>query len=273
MISAKDAHDIAHSLKTAQDRVEQVEPPSSQYPGLDARSAYAVSRLIHLARIEEGAVAVGRKIGFTNRDLWPVFGVDEPVWGHVYDSTLVELTDGTGKFSLRPFAEPRLEPELVFHFRTAPAVGGSLEDILACVDWVAHAFEVVQSHYPGWKFRAADTIADSALHGALLLGPRVPIAELGPAAMSAIESFSLDLSCNAQMRAKGRGSNVLGSPLAAIAHLSSVLANQPDGPALQAGELVTTGTITSVQTVLPGETWSTQLQGIALPGLSVEFTD
>lgn len=37
-------------------------------------------------------------------------------------------------------------------------------------------------------------------------------------------------------------------------------------------ELVTTGTITTAQPVYAGEAWQTEVQGIALPNVSVEFT-
>ena len=59
--------------------------------------------------------------------------------------------------------------------------------------------------------------------------------------IKAIEHFSVALSCNGEVREVGRGSNVLGSPLAAIAHLTSVLAKQRHTIPLQADELVTTG--------------------------------
>jgi hypothetical protein len=36
--------------------------------------------------------------------------------------------------------------------------------------------------------------------------------------------------------------------------------------------MVTTGTITTALSIRTGETWRTELEGIALPGLSVEFT-
>jgi 2-keto-4-pentenoate hydratase len=68
-----------------------------------------------------------------------------------------------------------------------------------------------------------------------------------------------------------RGTNVLGSPLAAIMHLIDVLAKQPKYMPLQANEIVTTGTITTALSVQVGETWRTELEGIALPGLYVEF--
>jgi 2-keto-4-pentenoate hydratase len=40
---------------------------------------------------------------------------------------------------------------------------------------------------------------------------------------------------------------------------------------LQANEMVTTGAITTALSINAGETWRTELEGIALPGLSVEF--
>ena len=49
----------------------------------------------------------------------------------------------------------------------------------------------------------------------------------------------------------GRGSNVMGSPLAAVDHLITVLAALPGATPLQANELVTTGTLTSAFPILP----------------------
>jgi hypothetical protein len=48
--------------------------------------------------------------------------------------------------------------------------------LLACIDWVWHGFEIVQSIFPGWKFSAPDTVVAFGLHGALLIGPRHSIA-------------------------------------------------------------------------------------------------
>jgi 2-oxo-3-hexenedioate decarboxylase len=92
-----------------------------------------------------------------------------------------------------------------------------------------------------------------------------------PGLIAALESFSINLLCNGHVCATGKGRNVLGSPLAAIAHLIAVLVKQPQYMPLQANELVTTGTITAAQVVRPRETWRTAINGIALPGLSVRF--
>ena len=48
----------------------------------------------------------------------------------------------------------------------------SLAEIAGAIGWVAHGFEFVQSIFPGWRFKAADCVADGGLHGALFVGPR-----------------------------------------------------------------------------------------------------
>ena len=75
-----------------------------------------------------------------------------------------------------------------------------------------------------------------------------------------------------EVKDQGIGSNVLGSPLLALAYLVEVLSNQKESPSLQAGEIVTTGTLTDAHPVAAGETWSTDLHGFALRGLEVAFT-
>lgn len=267
----KDIRTIASMLKSAGDEVRQIETITSQFEGFDIVDAYEVAHLIHETRLDDGAVPVGRKIGFTNPDMWSLYGVNEPIWGYIYDATVVHLSPGSETCGIGRFTEPKIEPEIVFHFRSAPPMDGDLPAILECIDWVAHAFEIVQSHYPGWKFQAADTVADSSLHGTLLVGEPRAVDDMGADVISSLELFSLSLSCNGEIREVGRGSNVLGNPLAAIAHLIHVLAKQPKYKPLRADEIVTTGTITTARSVRAGETWRTELEGIPLPGLSVEF--
>ena len=61
------------------------------------------------------------------------------------------------------------------------------------------------------------------------------------------------------------------SPLLALAHLIQALARQPEAPPLSAGEIVTTGVITDAHPVAAGETWTTELRGLPLPGLRLTF--
>ena len=57
----------------------------------------------------------------------------------------------------------------------------------------------------------------------------------------------------------GRAANVLDGPLFALRHLAETLAQDPLSPALAAGEIVTTGTLTRAFPVAAGEEWTTHL--------------
>jgi 2-oxo-3-hexenedioate decarboxylase len=61
---------IADEMKAAQDLCKQIEPLTARLSGFDNAAAYDVAHFIHEARVREGASPVGRKIGFTNRDMW-----------------------------------------------------------------------------------------------------------------------------------------------------------------------------------------------------------
>ncbi len=268
-----DTRIIAQKIRAAQDEVRQIAPLTSQWSDFDTDSAYEVAAMIHRTRVEEGVTPVGRKIGFTNPKAWPVFGAHEPMWAYVYDTTVVRLAAGRGKCSVGRLAEPRIEPEIVIHFRSAPPVTDDLSEILTCADWIAHGFEIVQSHFPGWKLQAADAIADSGLHGTLLIGEPRDLNDFGADLISVLERFEVRLACNGEVREVGKASNVLGSPLKAIARLLSLTAERGPATMVQANELVTTGSLTAALPIHAGETWSTELSGLTLPGLSVEFVD
>lgn len=263
--------DIVRDVIAAQDRAEVLEPFTSQYPQFDISAAYDVARRVHEFRVANGAQPIGRKIGFTNAEMWALFGIQEPVWGYVYEHTTIEAVHGSLTFDLGPFRQPRIEPEIIIHFRDAPSPRATAADLLSCIDWVAHGFEIVQSHFPEWQFQAADTIADAALHGALILGERVSVSCLGHDALSQLASFSIDLSCDGIKRETGAGRNVLGNPISAVAHLLRVLGTSGNSGLIGAGELVTTGTLTKAYPIRAEERWETELHGINMPGLAVQF--
>ena len=117
----------------------------------------------------------------------------------VYDTTVVHLSAARGTCALGRLAEPRIEPEIVLHFRSAPPVTNDPTELLACIDWIAHGIEIVQSHFPGWTFRAADTVADWALHGTLLVGEPQSIERIGPDLVSQLERFTISLADDGQI--------------------------------------------------------------------------
>jgi 2-oxo-3-hexenedioate decarboxylase len=261
---------IASELLDALDRNVLIAPITAREPDFDPEAAYQVGAELLRRRSARGERPIGRKIGFTNRTIWPEYGVYTPIWAHVYDRTVTWLADTTGRLAIGHLAQPRIEPEIVLYFNRVPPVTRDESELLACVDWIAPGYEIVQSHFPDWKFQAADTIAAFGLHGALLVGPPRAVAEL-PDLVASLRSFTVSLARDGQVQAQGGGANVLDSPLLAAAHLLTLLQQQPELEPLRAGEIVTTGTLTAALPISSGESWSTELSGIDLDGLRVEF--
>ena len=248
----------------------QIAPFSGRSGGLTLDNAYRAMAKLEAARNARGEHAVGRKIGFTNRTIWAEYGVYAPVWGYVTDRSVHELA-ATDALPLQGLAEPRIEPEIVFGLATAPNPEMDEAALTRCIDWVAHGYEIVQSIFPQWKFAPADTVAANGLHGALLIGKRQAFQPRAAEWTRELAAFDIDLCCNGALADRGHAANVLGSPVAALRHLVALLAEDAVNPSLNAGEIVTTGTLTRALPIAPGETWTTTLRGIALEGISLRF--
>jgi len=264
---------IADRLIAAHDRGTMLAPITQDFLDFSVADAYAVLAEIEARRRAQGWQAVGRKIGFTNTTIWPRYGVYQPMWAHVWAHTVHYATDGHATLSLQSLVQPRIEPEVVFGLRGPLPLTEDPSAVLARVQWVAPAFEIVQSHFPDWKFKAPDCTAAFALHGALAVGTPVAVTQANRAALAKmLPTFELTLSRGDGVIDRGVGANVLGGPALALAHLGRVLAGLPQFPPLAAGEIVTTGTITDAWPVVAGETWTSDYGELGLAGLTLTLT-
>jgi 2-oxo-3-hexenedioate decarboxylase len=240
--------------------------PSAAPEGLSWSEAFAVADRLCTLRSSRGERLLGYKIGFTNRGIWERYGVHTPIWGPVWDSTATLLDGPTHGTSLAGLSQPRLEPEIAFGFARTPRAGMTLPELAACIDWVAHSFEIVHTHFDGWRFAAADCLADFALHGRLLVGPRVSASRF---ADLHAETAALSLSLHEGTRhiESGRASIVLDGPLNALRLWVDAMAERTPHWSIEPGHLVTTGTITDAWPLTPGQQWHTTLSDTRLPGL------
>ena len=115
----------------------------------------------------------GWKIGFTNRTLWPRYDVWQPMWAPVWDRTLHRAIDGHAVLDVTSLVQPRIETEVVFCLRDDLPATDDARTVLEHTAWVAAGFEIVQCHFEGWRFAAADCTAAFGLHGALVVGDPV----------------------------------------------------------------------------------------------------
>ena len=263
----------ADALMAAQEGASQIAPITSAMPDFDVPAAYAVLHELERRRVVSGWRPVGRKIGFTNRTIWPRYGVYQPMWAHTWDRTVHRAADGKATLALAGLVQPRIEPEVVFGLSGPVPVSDDARAVLRAVEWIAAGFEIVQSHFPDWKFTAADCTAAFGLHGALVVGTPLPVTAANRDALAdLLPRFELTLRRGGEVIDRGPGSNVLGSPALALAHLAGVLAGDPEAAPLEAGELVTTGTLTDAWPVVPGQTWSNHFGTLGIEGLQLTFT-
>lgn len=266
----------AQNLLNAMDQSQYAAP--AQRDRLDDLSqALKIQSEVNQIRLDRGEKPVGFKIGFTNREIWPIYGVSHPIWAPIWDTTVyqsdagpsVQIADinlnSVGK-PLSGFILPRLEPEIVLGLRHAPA-SSSLEDVADAIEWAAHGFEIVQSPFAEWSFTASEAFAAQGLHGALLIGPRRQVLAHSqlPALLSAVR---LNMTCNGEGIADGDGSMVLDGPVQALVHLITMLASQPSLPEpfrLKDGSIITTGTLTDAQPLLAHQHWQTGIASAASP--------
>ncbi len=244
--------------------------PSST--GLALGQAYTQALALRSLRIARGEQPRGYKIGFTNRSIWPRYNATAPVWGTVYSSTLSH-GDGESALSLSGICQPRIEPEAVLSLRAVPPAHCTLAQLFDCIDSVAPGFEIVQSHLKDWKFELPDAVADGSLHARLVLGSQVSAHSLASNAedfCKLLASCKVSLLCDGQPMDAGVGANVLGDPLSALQHFVHEIQACTGAPALQIGDVITTGTWTDAFPVTSGQTWRAEF-GTPLSPLSLHF--
>jgi 2-oxo-3-hexenedioate decarboxylase len=274
-ISDNQVEALADRVLAALDTASSISPLTGEPTPLELDDAYRVAAAVAGRRIARGERPVGWKIGFTNRTIWEEYGVHAPIWGLMYDTTVEAVDDPAtpAPCSLARMVEPRIEPEIVFRIAAVPHPEMSDEELLACIDAVGHGFEMVHSIFPGWRFKPADTVAALALHGCLVHGPLVSLDTADRTDwLERLSSFEITLLRDGAEVDRGIAANVLGGPVPALRHLLRGLVDDPHGRGLEAGDLVTTGTVTRAFPVQPGERWSTRITGLPVPGLAIYFS-
>lgn len=256
----------ATALLAAFDGNHQVAPLTAQDASLTLDAGYAIASEVDGLRLARGERHAGRKIGFTNKSIWPIYNVDAPVWGWMYDHAVQDIP-ANGVIPLPVLPEPRIEPEIVFGFKSSPDPDMDVAALADCLDWLAHGIEVVVSLYPNWQFTAPDSVAAMAMHGALWIGERQAPT---PERLAALSTCGITLT-GPDEALTGSGADVLGGPLLALQYLVGQIERMPGATPIQPGEIVTTGTLTDARPVKAEEDWSTVFDTPMLHGLNVTF--
>jgi 2-keto-4-pentenoate hydratase len=243
--------------------------------GLTMTEAYALALELRAKRIARGERPVGYKIGFTNRNIWAKYHVHAPIWGTVWARNLHWVRDSIpSTLSLSAplkLSATHIEPEAVFGFKYAPRADMSESQLASCIEWAAFGFEIVSCHYANWQFTAPDTVIDFGLHAHLYVGERVPL-NGSLAAAKSLSAIKLALLCDGVEKDQGLGSNVLDGPFEALKHFVNEITSLQGAPALKAGDVVTTGTLTDAWPLAAGQRWQAQIEGAPLKSFELRIS-
>src|SRR5512146_186836 len=108
---------IAAELLDALDRGMVIRSVAERNSHFGWEQGYDVAAEIVKLRRARGEKTVGRKIGFTNRNIWSEYGATAPIWAHVYEPTLIHARDHAATVSLKGSVQPKIEPEIAFRLR------------------------------------------------------------------------------------------------------------------------------------------------------------
>lgn len=247
--------------------------PSSQNSAFDLTYAYAVERELVRLRRQAGHRTVGRKIGYANRAMWRVLKLDTLVWAHMYDDTVRHAQRGAATLAIDRMYSPKIEPEIVFKLHSALSADAvEPEAALAGVEWMALGFEIIDCPFPEWKYQPADFVAAYGLHAALIVGEPVAIDPGSiPSLADSLGRFTVKLLKDGELVEEGSGKNALKSPARSLGELAAAISRQPDSEPLAAGELVSTGTLTTSMPMTAGERWEATVEGLPLAGLTLQI--
>jgi 2-oxo-3-hexenedioate decarboxylase len=271
-MSSIDSKALAEELRSACSNGHIIPTPSSRDPGFDLNAAYAVEAELARSRVAAGFQAVGWKVGYANKAVWRALKLETLVWAHMYSDTVQHALNGQASLSLSGKVSPKIEPEIVVKLK-APVGPGDAAAVLESVEWLAVGFEMIDCVFPDWKFQPADFVAAYGLHSALIVGqPRAVDSRIIASLVDQLAQFKVRLLKNGEVVDEGSGKNALRSPALCLAELAGAMSRRGDGDALRAGDLISTGTLTTSQLIEAGDTWSAEVEGVDLPGVTLRLT-
>ncbi|TPG84558.1 2-keto-4-pentenoate hydratase [Pseudomonas mandelii] len=242
---------LLNRLHQATRTVQAIAPLAPE--AIDRLAGYALQREALDHRQAAGERLSGWKIAFAGSAAQKRLGLDEPVYGGLMDTMIVE--PGTAVAFSR-LIQPKLEIELAFVLGRALAPGDYRdEDILAAIGDVAPAFEIADCRWQGWDFGVGAFLADNAAAGLYYLGSRIPFDPVHHV------SVAYRLECDGARCGSGDTRDREDSPLANLCWLIRRLL--ADGQRVEAGQVVLSGALLPPMNIQPA-TYSLHMLGMEL---------
>jgi len=254
-----DHHNLAQRLREAY-HDGPVAPLRDGLSPDDADGAYAVQSINTHYWMSEGRRIIGRKIGLTSESVQKQLSVAQPDYGVLFQDRLIE---NGGMLDLRSVLQPKVEAEIALVLgKSLDQLNTTMVDVMGATEYVLPALEIVDSRITDWQITLADTIADNASSAFFVLGsePRA-LADLD------LRTCGMVTEINGRVASVGAGAACLGHPLNAAAWLARTLTMQ--GEPLRAGDIILTGALGPMSTLLPGMQVRASIGGVGSVSLVV----
>jgi 2-oxopent-4-enoate/cis-2-oxohex-4-enoate hydratase len=240
--------------------VKTVRPLTERHPDISIEEAYQIQQQLMKLRLAAGERVIGKKIGVTSKAVMNMLGVYQPDFGYLTDGMV--YNEGQA-IPMSRLIQPKAEGEIAFVLKkTLKGPGISSADVLAATEGVMACFEIVDSRIHDWKIKIQDTVADNASCGVFVLGDRL----VDPRDVD-LNTCGMVLEKNGDIVATGAGAAALGAPANAVAWLANTLGRL--GIALEAGEVVMSGSLAIMVPVAAGDNLRVTIGGIG--SCSVRF--
>ena len=235
-------------------------PLTERHAGITIDDAYRIQQRLLSRRLADGERVIGKKIGVTSQAVMDMLGVFQPDFGWLTDAMVYNEGQAIPADAL---IQPKAEGEIAFVLKkTLQGPGVTAADVLAATKGVMACFEIVDSRISDWKIKIEDTVADNASCGVFVLGDRL----VDPRQVD-LGTCGMVLEKNGEIVATGAGAAALGHPANAVAWLANTLGRR--GIALEAGEVILSGSLAAMVPVKSGDSLRVSIGGIG--GCSVRF--
>jgi 2-keto-4-pentenoate hydratase len=233
------------------DRVS-VTPISDELETLDIDDAYAIQLANVKRSLEAGVKISGKKIGLTSKPMQDMFSVNEPDYGHLYDTM-----DMTGKpVQADALLQPKVEGEIAFILKDdIKGPDATVEDVLKATDYTVASLEIVDSRIKDWKIKLFDTVSDNASSGVYILGAK----RIAPQDIDLIAE-QMTFYKNGEIVGSGTGAAVLGDPAYCVAWLANKL--WAYGVILGKGEVILSGALSAAIEARAGDTFKADFSSL-----------
>ncbi len=244
---------LADELYRALRERRAVPPLMVRYPALTIDDAYAISLGALERRKADGERVVGKKIGVTSKAVQDMLGVHQPDFGFLTDRMFMA---GEIDIAANGLIQPRAEAEIGFILKDSlKGPGVTAAQVIAATEAIAPCFEIVDSRIEDWKIGIVDTVADNASCGVYVLGE----ARADPRDHD-LPNLHVTVTKNGQPLSEGYGHAVQGSPAEAVAWLANTLGAY--GVALEAGDVILSGSLVPLEPAKAGDIFEMQLHGV-----------